>query len=143
MKTLNSKLTIASTRAAIRATGCTVQRRAGGEWRILPPGAWALHSEDREAVAYYTDDAEDAINTAKALAAQVATGKPCSEPDFTLADHGSVILLTPETGAAKAFVQAFVDVPDWAWLGRGFAVEHRVAKNLLDGIQGNGLTVAS
>jgi hypothetical protein len=51
--------TVAETLAAIRATGATARRREG-EWRVnLPDGS--------EATAYYTDDADDAVQTARAM----------------------------------------------------------------------------
>jgi hypothetical protein len=51
--------TVRETVAAIRATGATVSCR-GGEWRVNVP-------DGTEATAYYTDDAEDALGTARVM----------------------------------------------------------------------------
>lgn len=50
---------VKETFAAIRAAGASVKRNEG-EWRVNVPGG-------TEAMAYYTDNAEDAIATAKAM----------------------------------------------------------------------------
>ncbi len=60
--------------------------------------------------------------------------------DITIRDHGSLILFTPETPEASAWVKENVDIPDWAWWGGGFAVEPRYAVDLLIGLNEAGLT---
>lgn len=125
-----SKLTVKATLAAIRATGCTAGRTQDGEYRVNLPGAG-------EGPAYYTHDAADAIGTAKDMAKRAGL----NGPDFRVQDHGSIVLLEPVSAEAQHFVQAFVSVPDYAWHGNAFVVEHRYADNLLSGIVGNGLTV--
>lgn len=52
-------LTVLATKEAIKATGCAAWYR-DGEWRVVPPGGG-------EEQAYYTTDAEDAVDTAKAM----------------------------------------------------------------------------
>ncbi len=126
------KHTVKATLAAIRAIGCTASHR-NGEYRVNLKGAG-------EGPAYYTDDAEDAIGTARALIGHATTA--AAQVDFRVQDHGSIVMLEPVSEEAKHFVQAFVSVPDYAWHGRAFAVEHRYADNLLSGIIGNGLIVA-
>ena len=56
---MTDKWTTASAKTAIRATGCTV-RVTDGEFRVVPPGGDELS-------AYYTDDAADAVGTARAI----------------------------------------------------------------------------
>jgi hypothetical protein len=55
-----------NTRRAIRALGLTASRR-NGEWRVNLPGG-------SEATAYYTNDNDDALATAKAMAAATTKG---------------------------------------------------------------------
>lgn len=138
-----TKITVKAALAAIRATGCTAGRTLDGEYRVNLPGAG-------EGPAYYTHDAADAIGTAQDMARRAGLVSPVERaaqpaqvgPDFQVDDQGSLVLFEPVSQRAKAFVQAFVAVPDYAWLGRRFAVEHGCADDLLIGITGNGLTVA-
>lgn len=125
------KHTVKGTLAAIRAIGCTASHR-DGEYRVNLKGAF-------EVAAYYTNDPQDAIDTAQAMIREQAK---FNRVDFRVQDHGSLVMLEPVSAEAQAFVTAFVDVPDWAWHGRAFAVEPRLAGDLLSGITGNGLTVA-
>jgi hypothetical protein len=53
-------LRVADAFAAIRAVGMTARYR-DGEWRVCPKGG-------KEAEAYYTNDPEDAVGTAKLMA---------------------------------------------------------------------------
>lgn len=55
-------LTVLATKDEIRATGCTA-RYKDGEWRVNLPGG-------TEATAYYTNDGDDAIATARCMARQ-------------------------------------------------------------------------
>jgi hypothetical protein len=54
---------VAETFAAIRATGASV-KRVDGEWQVNVPGG-------TEASTYFTDDAEDALATARAMMARI------------------------------------------------------------------------
>jgi hypothetical protein len=53
---------INQTKQAIRALGLTVYR-VDGEWRVNYQGG-------KEATAYYTDDAQDALDTTRAMVAR-------------------------------------------------------------------------
>lgn len=67
-------MNVKQTQAAIRALGLSAVR-IDGEWRInFPalPGA----SHDREATAYYTEDNDDALGTARYMAAEQAKPDP-------------------------------------------------------------------
>jgi hypothetical protein len=59
-------MTKRDTMQAIKALGLTV-RHDGNEYRVNYPKLAGM-SHDREATAYYTDDAADALDTAKAMA---------------------------------------------------------------------------
>ena len=61
--------------------------------------------------------------------------------DFSISDQGSLVMFSPQSEAAKAFVEEKVDVPGWAWLGNAFGVEHRMADGLIEGIEAEGLSV--
>lgn len=61
-------------------------------------------------------------------------------PDVTLANHGSIVLVTPMTKAAKTWIDA--NVSDEAqWFGKSLVVEPRYVWNLVKGMQDEGLTV--
>jgi len=60
--------------------------------------------------------------------------------DFTVTNHGSLFTLLPNTPEAEDWVADHI--PDDAqYLGRAVAVEHRYIAAIVDGIQGDGLTV--
>lgn len=61
--------------------------------------------------------------------------------DFTTEDHGSVVVFVPETDAALDEMDE-MGLEGWQMVGRGFAVDHRVAWNLLDQLLANGFSVA-
>ena len=75
-------MTKAETKARIQALGLVAQWRAEwNEWRItVPPGSMhyikALDDEAREAVACYTDDNEDALETAQHMRAEFERNPP-------------------------------------------------------------------
>lgn len=60
--------------------------------------------------------------------------------DFSFADHGSVTILTPLNEQAKAWVKEHID-PDHFSFGRGIAIEHRYAGDILSGIVNDGFSV--
>ena len=50
-------------------------------------------------------------------------------------DEGTVVLITPVSKQAKKWVNENVQVESWQWLGQGFAVDHRYAPYLLQGME--------
>ncbi len=71
------------------------------------------------------------------------TNMKTSSPDFNFTNHGSIVMVTPLTDAAREFVEDKVVLEDWnCWAGGGFAVEHRFAADLVSGIEAEGLVIA-
>lgn len=63
-------------------------------------------------------------------------------PDFLVFDHGSIVLLNPQTPAAKDWVAEYLD-PDAQVFGRGVVIERRYFADIYHGItEEAGLTVA-
>lgn len=63
-------MTQKQTLAAIKAAGMTARYSADWrEWRVTFTAADMPSAERREAVSYYTDDAQDALDTARAMRA--------------------------------------------------------------------------
>ena len=60
--------------------------------------------------------------------------------DFSLYDGGSVFLLTPISDEAKDWAKEHLP-EDTRTFGRGFAVEHRYIKDIVDGMTSEGLTI--
>ena len=52
---------------------------------------------------------------------------------FTLTDHGSIVLLKPETAAAQAWCDEHLDPERQTWAG-AVVVEHRYVEAILDAI---------
>jgi hypothetical protein len=62
-------------------------------------------------------------------------------PDFIVADHGSIVTMTPMTPAAKAWVEEWL--PEVQWFGRSACIERRYWPDIYQGItEEAGLTVA-
>jgi hypothetical protein len=62
--------------------------------------------------------------------------------DVSVANHGSVIMVRPISDEAKAWVDENVPLEDWQWMGGAFAVDPHYIENLVDGMRGDGLSVA-
>jgi hypothetical protein len=60
--------------------------------------------------------------------------------DISVANHGSIFLVTPHSTEAKAWIDENVS-EDAQFLGNRLAVEHRFIDNLVEGMRGDGLTV--
>ena len=62
--------------------------------------------------------------------------------DFTVENQGSIILVRPQTDAAKEWLD-FNCVPEpWQWFGGALAVEPRCAPDIVDGLIDEGFSVA-
>ena len=59
--------------------------------------------------------------------------------DFSVEDHGSILLVTPNTDAAKEWWETSVD--GGQSFGPGFAVEHRFIHNISHAILDAGMTI--
>ena len=61
--------------------------------------------------------------------------------DFQVRNEGNIFMVYPKTDEAQQWVEENVGLEGWQWLGGGFAVDHRMIENLLDGMAGAGLGV--
>jgi hypothetical protein len=61
--------------------------------------------------------------------------------DVLVRDEGSVVIVSPQTEAAKAWVEENVETSGWQWIGGVFAVEPRMLDNLLFGMEEAGLEI--
>jgi len=64
-----------------------------------------------------------------------------STADFTLRDHGSVVILTPANDAAEDWVIEHLPKDAPAWGPKGVVIEARFMAAIVAGIQGDGLVV--
>ena len=62
--------------------------------------------------------------------------------DFHISDHGTVILIRPVSEAAHQWVEENVVVEPWQWFGGALGVDHRFARDLLDGIAAAGFEIS-
>jgi hypothetical protein len=60
--------------------------------------------------------------------------------DFYLSDHGSVVLLSPRTDEAVAWVAEHIPDDAQRWAG-GIVIEPRYVADIIAGLQADGLTV--
>jgi hypothetical protein len=62
--------------------------------------------------------------------------------DFQIADRGNVILIRPLNEAARRWLDENVVSEPWQWLDGGLAVDHRLARDLVEGIEAAGLSIS-
>lgn len=62
--------------------------------------------------------------------------------DISVADRGSIAIVNLLTPEARAWVDENVEVPDWGWMGLGFACEPRMVGDLVQGAMDAGLEVS-
>lgn len=62
-------------------------------------------------------------------------------PDFIVQDHGSIIILVPQTTVAKDWADEHFpeDATNWA---DGTVIERRYFEDIYDGITADGLTIS-
>jgi hypothetical protein len=75
-------------------------------------------------------------------ATQALPGSTPIGGDFRCENHGSLFLLFPLTESARSWVDEHLP-SDAQWFGNGVVVEHRYIWPILEGIQNDGLAVAS
>ena len=63
--------------------------------------------------------------------------------DFRTANHGTVILIWPVSDAAHQWVEENVITEPWQWFGGALGVDHRFARDLIDGITAAGFEISS
>jgi len=61
--------------------------------------------------------------------------------DLDVEDHGSIVLLRPQSGAGTDWLAETCDVPSWAWVGGAIAVEPRMVDAIVHGARDAGLAV--
>lgn len=68
--------------------------------------------------------------------------KPVEVVDVEVSNEGSVFLFHLNTADAEAWVEENVETEGWQWMGRkAFAVDHRYAQLLAEGMLEAGLVV--
>lgn len=63
--------------------------------------------------------------------------------DFLINDHGSIVILVPQTDAAKAWVTEHITDPETQHFGGGVVIEPRYLSAIVEGAIEDGLTVSS
>jgi len=63
--------------------------------------------------------------------------------DLRVHDHGSVIVVELVSDEARGWVRDNVEVPGWAWIGRGISVEPRLVDAFVAHAEAEGLKVAA
>jgi hypothetical protein len=61
--------------------------------------------------------------------------------DFRFENYFSVVRLTPLTQAARDWLEEHVSYEDWQTFGRGVVIEPRYARQIMEGLVADGLTV--
>jgi hypothetical protein len=70
--------------------------------------------------------------------------RPKHEPDFLVADYGSMVALTPiSADANKACDVGLIDYEDWQLQGATIMVDHRVADDLICRLKDDGFAIAA
>lgn len=66
---------------------------------------------------------------------------PKPQKDFTVTNHGSIVLLAPNTEAARNWLDAHIDYAEAQWWVTSLVVEPRYIQDILFGIESDGLTI--
>jgi virulence-associated protein VagC len=61
--------------------------------------------------------------------------------DVTVRDEGTVVVITPVSRRAKAWIENNLQAESWQWIGDAMVVERRYAAELGDAMRGEGLVV--
>lgn len=61
--------------------------------------------------------------------------------DFTISNHGSIFMVTPNTPQAQGWVTLSLSLESWQWLGNSFSVEPRYIEDLVQGMRNDGFSV--
>jgi hypothetical protein len=64
-----------------------------------------------------------------------------AQTDFAVTNEGTLFMFFPQSKRAKKWTDENVHLESYQWLGFRFAVEHRFAENLCEGIVSDGLSV--
>lgn len=62
--------------------------------------------------------------------------------DIRVHPEGTVVAISPETPAARQWIEENVQAEGWQWLGNMLVVDHRYALPLLRGAHDAGLVIA-
>jgi len=65
-----------------------------------------------------------------------------AKPDMLIDDNGTIFMFTPITALGREWVDEHLSLEGWQWMGLSFAVEHRFAAGLAQGMKADGLRVA-
>ncbi len=67
-----------------------------------------------------------------------------NEPDFVVADCGSMVAITPISADANKAVDAgLIDYEEWQLKGSSIMVDKRIADGLLDRLKAKGFTISA
>lgn len=61
--------------------------------------------------------------------------------DVVVENHGSIVLLRPNTPEASAWIDENCATESWQFLGTALAVEPRCVEPIVEGLQAEGFTV--
>lgn len=62
--------------------------------------------------------------------------------DVRVSNHGTLYGFRPVSDAAKQWFEDSVSSESWQWMGGTLYVDHRYARNLGEGLQAEGFTLA-
>ena len=61
--------------------------------------------------------------------------------DVLVRDEGTIIMLSPQTAEAQAWIDEKVQAESWQFLGKALCVDHRFADAILEGMELDGLII--
>jgi hypothetical protein len=71
---------------------------------------------------------------------EMKTQKRKTQPDITVENEGTIILFTPQTNRGAEWIEQHVQ-SDAMHFGKSLVVEHRYARDLAQGMVGDGLSL--
>jgi hypothetical protein len=66
-----------------------------------------------------------------------------SEADILVDDQGSIVRIKAQTNAGRTWIDENVDTVEWTWLGPWLCIDHRMAGDILSGMENDGLVLGN
>jgi len=61
--------------------------------------------------------------------------------DLLIQNEGSIVVITPLTSSAKAWIDDNCELESWQWLGASLAIDWRFAEDIINGMKDAGFNV--
>lgn len=64
-----------------------------------------------------------------------------STQDIVVNDQGTIVMFSPQTEFGRNWLKENTRSESWQWLGDALAVDHRMAQDIIEGMQADGIII--